>query len=872
MIRVVFAFFLPLSAAWGGNPRVPLQEKSEDFEKRESLTVIYDGWEQVQTPDHPPYNDVSVVLDAASAPSGNHYLRFRTQGGNTAFQMLKSNAWKIDPARSYRFSAYVRLTGTKSNAAFITLNWMDERYAAIQEDRSSALADAGAWTEMSVDIPRLPLETRWMTARLNFEGPDVRGECAFDKLQLGGQTRILIAPAGAGLPVFDRAAAPEYAVTVPALPEGEHTVELASRTLWNVETARSARTPIASNTPVTLKLPPHAPGFYEVRAEIRNGSGIVTQRTVPLIVPNPWVSPSPAARMFGGAFNPFTTGYVNPGGLATLAGLRQAKVTLWDRASAGRREIPDSSTALLLVRQLAETEGIEVIGVLGTPTRRLVPGVERAILDRGPIALFGLEESLWEKPFRSVAERAREIVTRWQIGGDDDPHEASRDGAEDGLSAAAAMLRGINRFARVGVPVRPEDTLSLALPSARFYCVSTRASARAEDLLQPIDAPGRELFLTASLPPLRGDDILDAARTQVAEMLHRLVCAAAGGSKASSIFLPVEVSSLGGMLDSDGYPRPTLLALRAANDVLSGAVYRKDVHIFEPPIRDFVFEKDGRYCIVLWSDKGEVEKDLIPGYDAIVYPPLGEVRKSTSGEKHRIGPLPLFIGNVDPQLLETQLSLRFHNPDSPAVADNTLPLRADMTPRLLLMKNHYKDGEISNVQIRVGTPLPPRWTLRPSVVSVSRMAVGEEISREYQFTLPPDEAEGPREIRLEMSFTRGGKEYALQTPRTVVVVSRIEATAQSVPLPDRPGDRKVTVKVINRSGRPLNLMARIRLPGLPEQIEPLGRIAPDASVNRKLEYVVRDIDQVPPERRHAEILCEEFGGDRLHARRIIPLP
>ena len=55
-------------------------DPAEGFENRRNLTTIYDGWEQVRTENHPPYNTIEVVRSRTDAHSDAHYLALRTQG------------------------------------------------------------------------------------------------------------------------------------------------------------------------------------------------------------------------------------------------------------------------------------------------------------------------------------------------------------------------------------------------------------------------------------------------------------------------------------------------------------------------------------------------------------------------------------------------------------------------------------------------------------------------------------------------------------------------------------------------------------------------------------------------------------------------
>lgn len=860
-----------LSALLAAGLQQKPDELVEDFENRLTLDIIYDGWEQVRSVDHPPYNLIEVVRDPAGARSGRHYLRMTTKGGYTAFRMLKSAAWKIDPARSYRFTGAARFTGATSNVVYMTLTWMNSRFETIQMDRTTVLPPVPSWTEFAVDVPRLSSDVRWLALQVNFEGRDVRGEAAFDRLVLRSQPRVLIAPADRKLPIYPAGTAPKLTVTAPGLPPGAHMLSITARTLEGATPVPVIHLPIASGTPVEAELPALPAGYYDLHAVVSGPSGPVAERVSPLIVPNAW-TPAPASpRIFGGTFNPFSCLYPAAGEIARLAGYPMAKVVLWDRPSAGGRGVPEPAVVLELLRQLTESDASILSGVLATPTRELVPDVERTILDNGPVALFGLEARLWETPFRATVQRYRELITTWQFGSDNDTAPARKGGVSSALQGVSGVLRDLSRFARISIPVDPADISQIALDPAIAFSVNARPLEKPEELLRAPAPAGRDFSIAMPLPPLPAGDRAAGLLAQSAELLRRLILVAAAGTGASAVYLPTDSDPLGGMLDSDGYPLPPVLAVRAANEILSGAVYQKDLSLFESPVRDFVFEKGGQSVVAVWCERGEVEKDIFLGHDAEVVPPLGEARPLGAGDRLRIGPMPLFIRKVDTLLLRTQLSLQFYDPLRPDLPDNSLPLRADASSRLLKLMNHYREGALTNVRIRFKEPLPAGWRVRPMSGSKPLIAPGQEFVQEHYFLVPVTEREGPREVKIELAFVRGGAESVVQVSRTIHVVPQIEIAAQSQPVPGHPRDRRVSVRLVNRSGRLLNVAVRIRLPNQPEIHEPIGNLAPDSSSHRRLEYTLGDFDSLPANLRQVEVQCEERGIGRLHAHRVLPI-
>jgi hypothetical protein len=721
------------------------QDVLEDFERREQLDTIADGWERVRSDDHPAYNRIEVVRDPAAARSGDHFLRLRTLGGWTALR--RTAAWPVDPDRSYQFGVSVRLLGRKANAARAELLWLDEAGRVLGETSTARLERADEWTELAVDVPRVPAGTRRLAVVLAYEGPDVSGECHFDRLTLASRPRIDVSPADRPLPVYEPGTPPRLTILAPA---GGHEVAVDIIDPAGERIGPTTRAPIASGAPVTVELPPLPAGFHLALVTVGE-----TRRLVPLAAPNPWRS-NADSRVVHGAFEPSA-----PGELARLAGFRHARVAL----SPG---IDD------LLRDLAKA-GVAVTGVLTRPAREHFPAASRAVLDRGFAALLRRDRAAWEPALRALLERHGAAISSWEMSGAN----------ATTIALAGGVLKGI----------RPSAAETLAAAS-----------------------PG--------------------------ELLRALIGRAAAGMPPA--WLPVEGERSLGLL----------VAARAANDVLSGAVYRKGAHLFAPPARDFVFEMDGRLVLAAWCEEGEVEHEAFLGPDAEIYPPLGAVRPVRAGERLRIGALPVFITGIDPRLLETQLSLQLVDAADPQGPPGVLPLAHATFTRRFTMKSGFPQGDLTDVRLRLAGPPPPGWMARPSAPAAGPVAPGALLAMDWQFHLPPGETEGAHELALELSFRHEGREHLARVRRRI----RVEAgLAVSIASSAGEGDfRRVTVTIANRSGRAVKALAQVRITDQPEHVEPLGVIERDAA--RTLEYGAKAGARV-------EVICEERDGALLHARR-----
>jgi hypothetical protein len=374
-----------------------------------------------------------------------------------------------------------------------------------------------------------------------------------------------------------------------------------------------------------------------------------------------------------------------------------------------------------------------------------------------------------------------------------------------------------------------------------------------EDLLKASDFPANYVWTT-----IRANS--------ESELLKKLIAHAASGSKEPT-FVPMD--SL--MLDPQGRPGAALLALRAANETLSGATPRADLPArLGEPVR-FAFEKGGMALLALWSDDAEVEQEVHWGEQAEVFEPLGGIRRIRDGERLRVGGFPLFVGNVEIGFLESLTSLELVDPAEPGKPISSLPLRTDPQVRLLRFRNLSPDQEITNLRFRFAGELPANWIVRPVAASVPPLGPQKEMAQELSFTLPPTQEEAKVALSVELTFQQGGRDRMIRRSLPLDLVAQIGIEVDVTPDAGGRDARRIRVNVSNRTSRPIHLIASIRIPNQPERTELLGPIAPGFPADRGLEYRVGDVSLLDPSRRRIEILCDERGGERLHARKVIPL-
>jgi len=236
---------------------------TEDFEGAGS-----ESWERVVSDAHPPYNIVERVHDPGQAKSGNQYLHFRTMGGSTAVRRSSRHAWPAEAGRPYRAGVWVRLSGQKHNSAVLSLTWVNAAGDVLSEQRSEPLTKTEGWTRLWLEVPLSPPGATGVLPGLHFEGPDVRGLCDFDLLQVEATERLDVRPAGRSMALFTTEEYPRFTLTPSGVPPGIHAITATLTTADGKTLTRTTTIDLPSTRSVSIDFPPLPPGMHGVKASV----------------------------------------------------------------------------------------------------------------------------------------------------------------------------------------------------------------------------------------------------------------------------------------------------------------------------------------------------------------------------------------------------------------------------------------------------------------------------------------------------------------------------------------------------------------------------------------------------------------------------
>ncbi len=853
---------------------VHAQDREEGFEKehQEIRGIIYPNWERVIDALHPTYNEIKVMDDAPGARTGGSYLRFRTQGGNTSFQEYLRDATRVTPGQVYLVSAHTRIKPAepgerpRTNTATVQLRWLGKRGEPLRIDRSIPVSGAADWKPLSLEVQTPPQGSEWVQVRLSYEGRDVRGECAFDDIMLEVRPRILVRPNDRTLPVFLPGEQPGFRIQIPSIRTSEAILDVTVRNQRGAMVVPTVSLSIQPGKEIPHRIPALRNSYQELHLQLRRGGKILARKVVPILVPEPSLYGSDTGGAIGLSFNPFHEKYTGIRELAGLLHLRNAKMVVWDHPAAQRSKEPTPAEILRMIRDASREAGTEFIGVLAQPLPSAFPGRTPGEIQGSPLILFQQEESIWAPVLKDNVRRYREVIRQWQVGLEEDPTASEIVGRDDALGTAVGVIRKIQKSAIVGTTLPAKEIRIAPMKNAQFYSVSTREWRSPREYETPPDPPDTIVYRTANLraaPPLGGTP---ARRMQAADFLKKMIFNAAAGNPYP-LYLPASSDPQGGILDSDGNPTATALAMRIANDLLAGSTFHRKNSLFVSPVRDFVFEKNGKWFVAFWSEEGSQSLQTFLGHKAQLWDPLGTRGPFRSSGGIRVDGLPLFIVDVDPYLLQTILTLRFH-PDTPgAPADPTLPMRADPIPKRLRLTNHFPTA-IVGVKVRIGRPLPLGWDARPLEMQAPRVEPETSIEKPLSFRLPQTEKEGIRKLWLTLTFEREDdpdRPFTITLERALQVVSRVFVTGEVTTTGNR---KRVVVLIENKTGRQINLRGSLRVPGHPDRPLLIGPFPPNS--DHLLDPVVVH-SRTGFRGKSVEVRLQEMGGKRIFSNKVIPL-
>lgn len=639
-------------------------------------------------------------------------------------------------------------------------------------------------------------------------------------------------------------------------------------------------------------------GFYRVRVTLTGqaeggGRQTVLRRTVPLAVLRPF--PRPTRGEFGWSLPAGEKPY-GVGDLASIvesAGVNWVKYPLWfsdqDTARADR---------LAWFAERLSIQRIEMIGVLDQPPDEL-----RSVFrepGRIPVASLFHDPQWWTAAIDPVLTRLSLKVRWWQLGDDQD---ASFVGLPDMPEKVQEIRRHMERFGqrvRVGVgwkwlweappgeaapwafltlsgqpdltaaeigeylrtpppansskpqfaPQRsrpagfaaPADPARVGqspqLPVARQFVSTDSPSAAAPGV------PAQALRMLSLSPLPRGRYATDV---RAADLAQRMLAAKIHG--AGGVFVTQPFSDTQGLFDLEGSPTELFLPWRTTASLIAGTEYLGSLEL-EGEAVNHIFAGEQQAVLVLWSDEPTHETFFL-GDDVLACDIWGrpvpiENDDRAGFRQHRVavGPTPVFVLGVSPQLARWQIAARFERPaiDSIYGREQRVALTAP---------NAFGLGIGGQASLRA----PNAWNI-DALPQTFRAPAGETVRIAWPLILLADADSGLQRVTIDVSLS-ADKPYRFRLHRKLFL-GLDDVSVQLRTRAREDGSLLVEQLINNLSERPLSFQCVLFPPGRRRESTQARDLPPGRST---VTFVLPNADELIGQKLY--LRAEEIGGARV---------
>lgn len=904
----------PAAIATGGPEPDSRRVRQFDFNERPrgNFEPVPMNWAQYQAPGYPRYLEARFddQIGRSAAPS----MVLRLMGGNVA-SVYEGRDIEVDSRCDYRVTAWVRTEELHHARASLTAFYRDRsmRPVAGSERRSRLIGESGNaadWQRVDIELGRPPAGARWIGLGFWLEQPqqregtadaprvirreDMRGAAWIDDIEIVRLPRLnLELDSPAHLYAHDQPIA--LRVQASDREHGDVACRLVVRDWTGAVVRRSLLESVAGDSDrFDADLSSLAPGWYaaevslaaQPRASARDLSrdAAITETTndaVPLVCrrvcfarmpatrndsadrPRP-AAPmlpmgNPTARMIAEAggvrrndgFIGTTVGFEltkSPHTLKKLtreAGLGAVKAPVWPMLHA-ESESADRRAAAQLLHDWRR-EDVEVIALLARPPADLAatfPPMNRGLLD-----VLSAPPERWRDALSPLVTRLGETARFWQIGPDGDADPASDPRWAAAMAQVRREIETLLHLPRLATPwhaLYPPDArsergaaVSVAIPSLvpaerigdQFAAATDPDIAESWAVIEPLDADRYE------------------RHARLADWARRVILARAAG--ATRVFVPAPWA-----IDEDGRlsPDETLLPIRALNHALADVVAIERV-LPHASVEAWLFARgDGSGTVVAWcnADGDSTPILLACGDAARAYDLFGRAvdcggdarAMSGAAQTFHIGLLPTLILPVDSNRVRLQSTLRLER--------GALALDSQTQSDAILVRNTLGTALRGRLSVRE----PAGWSIRPLTHEVL-LEPGDQGRFELAIRVPANQPSGPTLIETEL-FVEGDTVAAI--PAVLPVTVGADDLLVEV-LPHWSADRLILrQRIVNRSGRTLNLCGYVVAPGRKRLTRLLRNVAPQQSIAQEFELT----DPASLRGRPIRVSVEELGGTRRH--------
>lgn len=836
--------------------------RSIDFEERRlgNNEDVPMHWVKVEGQGFPHY--VNARLSNDQARHGEYSFRFDLNGGSLLYRYEPTQI-KINPGASYRIEAWVRTTVLEHARARVTAYLTDiDLHPIVSSVRHSELYAArwvdAPWKQLTFDLTAMSSEAAYLVLELELLQPqvyadsslgshtlhpqEIRGSAWFDDVTVSQVPRVNLTTGRPGN-LFRRGEPVSIAMEVYDAFTEDLVVQMLvrdafGRTIYQHSGATDlTSSPARSPRRMTLAVPEVPPGWYEVSIAMSSQGQSLGSRSLNFVCLADSTT-SVADDRFGliATDLPFESWRELPQILPYL-GVGRVKLGVWSKTVDAERINPAAFDATLT--RLRELQIRPTACLLDLP-----PALVKKMDDRqGRVGLFDertpaaswlrllkAKEEDWHPALEDLIARHATHLDRWQLGPD----------GSDAFVALPGMREIYGKvYAEFASLLRQPD---LAMPWPAWYELDGKLPATvALSVPASILPPQLPLYMQE----LRGKDghhlslslqLLDREQygreVQLRDMVQRIIYALAAG--AERIDLPSPFTAVLAAEGTEGVavqqPHDLFPIVRTLLTTLSQAHYVGHVPIAEG-IESFLFDRGGEGILVLWDNGRAAGLRELPlnlgdaprmtdlyGNDVPLLRPVND--PNTGTVQLVIGPMPVFLTNIDGSLAQLRSSVAIDRP----LIESTSSEHA----RRFRFKNLYPIHIAGSFKLKA----PKGWTITPSMQDFS-LNPGDTFDREIAIEFPISSTAGSRTIEAEF-FVQADKTSKFRMP-LAVKLGLSDVGMQTIAIRD--GKTVMVQQMIqNYSDRAIDYNAFAIFPGQARQERLVTDLGPGQSTVKRYRF------------------------------------
>jgi hypothetical protein len=293
--------------------------------------------------------------------------------------------------------------------------------------------------------------------------------------------------------------------------------------------------------------------------------------------------------------------------------------------------------------------------------------------------------------------------------------------------------------------------------------------------------------------------------------------------------------------------------VRTLVTMLGGANFRGKVPIAEG-VEAFIFDKNGQGILAIWgrgAEGGSRQLELTLGARPRCVDLWGNVtplvRQNGSGKradivKLAIGPMPIFLVDIDGQLAQLRASVGF---DRPLIESSFQP-----HSRKIRFVNPYRTSLGGTLKLKG----PAGWTLNPPAFQFS-VNPGEKFERDLVIEFPYNSFAGPKKIEAE--FILQDNAIGSTTVPITLNLGLSDVSMQTLAIRDGK-DILVQQLITNYGEKPIDYAAFATFPTQARQERLVTNLAPGASTIKVYRFTnVQDV------KGRVRTGLKELGGTRI---------